>query len=131
MLFAPILPVRAASQGQKPADDFLNEEGQIRLGKRQARRQAKKSFHAKPQSRKGNAEKNLSTVKLIAWSLEDFANLCVSASWRAFLLFLVVPLCNANEKYTRNRMRMRQVAFCTHFAGSSAASQAKSLSMIS
>jgi hypothetical protein len=27
--------------GQKPADDFLNEEEQIRLGKRQSRRQAK------------------------------------------------------------------------------------------
>jgi hypothetical protein len=27
--------------GQKPADDFLNEKGQIRLGNRQARRQAK------------------------------------------------------------------------------------------
>jgi hypothetical protein len=39
---------RTAS-GQKPADDFLHEEGQIRLGKRQTRRQAKKSFHAKPQ----------------------------------------------------------------------------------
>jgi hypothetical protein len=32
---------RAASRGQKPADDFLHEEGQIRLGNRQARRQAK------------------------------------------------------------------------------------------
>jgi hypothetical protein len=29
------------ASGQKPADDFLHEEGQIRLGKRQARRQAK------------------------------------------------------------------------------------------
>lgn len=29
------------ASGQKPADDFLNEEGQIRLSKRQARRQAK------------------------------------------------------------------------------------------
>ena len=27
--------------GQKPVDNFLNEEGQIRLGKRQAQRQAK------------------------------------------------------------------------------------------
>lgn len=35
--FAP----RAASQGQKPADAFLHEAGQIRLGKRQAWRQAK------------------------------------------------------------------------------------------
>ena len=32
---------RAASQGQKPVANFLNEAGQIRLGKRQARRQAK------------------------------------------------------------------------------------------
>jgi hypothetical protein len=37
----------------------------------------------------------------------------------------------ANEKYTRNRMRMRQIAFCTHFTGSCAAPQAKSLPMIS
>jgi len=40
-------------------------------------------------------------------------------------------LCNATAKYTRNRMRMRQVAFCTYFTGSRAASQAKSLPMIS
>jgi hypothetical protein len=47
--FAPILPVRAAYRvsGQKPADAFLHEEGQMRLGKRQARRQAKKSFSRK------------------------------------------------------------------------------------
>jgi hypothetical protein len=40
--FAQILPVRAARRvsGQRPVDDFLHEEGQIRLGKRQARRQA-------------------------------------------------------------------------------------------
>ncbi len=35
-----ILPQSRVS-GQKPVDDFLNEEGQIRLGKRQAWRQAK------------------------------------------------------------------------------------------
>jgi hypothetical protein len=43
LLFAHILPVRAAHRvsGQKHVDDFLNEEGQIRLGKRQTRRQVK------------------------------------------------------------------------------------------
>jgi hypothetical protein len=39
--------------GQKPADAFLNEKGQIRLGKRQARRQAN------PQNR----QKSLDSVR--------------------------------------------------------------------
>jgi uncharacterized ParB-like nuclease family protein len=40
---------------------------------------------------------------------------------------------NANEKYTRNRMRMRQVVFCPHFTGSRRVPRlrAKSLPMLS
>jgi hypothetical protein len=59
------------------------------------------------------------------------APLAAAAGYACRLFPSGVALCNANEKYTRNRVRMRQVAFCTRFAGSRAASQPKSLSMIS